>query len=311
MIDDHSDYARPMRIGLINELHGAPADPSTPTWASTRDRALAAEAAGFDSFVYEDAMRYPAEEQEIGVWESTAIAGALAAATSVIEFGPSVINAPYRSPAVVASSAQTLNEISGGRYILGVGAGNTSDYDQFGFAAEPRFSRFAEWIEILHGLVRGETVTYAGEYFTTDGAHLPLAGPGSVPIVIAGGGPKMLGLVARFADEWNWWTYNETPAEAGERLGPLLDTLSAHCEDAGRDPASLKRSLDVYSVVAPGHTVEDADGATTGSPDEIASTLLAIGALGFGEVRCNVLPQTTDAIESMTDVVRLVHETDA
>lgn len=299
-----------MRIGLINELHGRPTDDGMqPSWDGIRTRAVTAEQVGFDIFVYEDALMYGEGRHAVGVWESMTLSGALAASTSTIRFGQSVVNSPYRNPAIVASMAETLNEISHGRYVLGIGAGNTEDYAAFGLPADKRYSRFADSISIVHELLRAEESTHSGEFSTTGGARLVLKGPEQVPIVVAGGGPKMLRLAAKHGDGWNWWAYDKQSPAAIETLTPILAELDVACHEIGRDPLDLERTLDVYSVVAPGFDpteVSDIENAIAGSSDEIASALLAFGSAGFSEVRCNVLPQSIEAIEAMADVVAVV-----
>ena len=303
-------YRGCMRIGLINELHGRPSDDGThPSWDSVRTRAVTAEQVGFDIFVYEDALMYGEGRRAIGVWESMTLSGALAAVTSRIKFGQSVVNSPYRNPAILASMAETLNEISHGRYVLGIGAGNTEDYVAFGFPSDRRYSRFAESIKIVHDLLRAGESTQSGTFATTEDARLVLKGPGEVPIVVAGGGPKMLRLAAKYGDGWNWWAYDKQPLAAMEGLAPILTELDLACQESERDPLDLDRTLDVYSVVAPGFdptAVSDIENPIAGSSDEIAAALLAFGSAGFDEVRCNVLPQSAEAIEAMAEVVATV-----
>lgn len=308
-----------MRIGLINQLHGNPQRPETaPSWDSVSNRARTAEAAGFDTFVFEDALLYRGDTTTDGVWESMTIAAALAATTDRIELGQSVVNSPYRSPALTARMADTIDEIAGGRYVFGLGAGNTpdSDYVAFGFPTDHRFSRFAEAITIIHGLLKTGSVDFSGDYYTVRGGELVLRGPRpqGPPIVIAAGGPRMLDLVARFGDGWNWWGWDETIEQIGERLTPIIETLEQACERHGRDHNSILRSIDVYTVVPPdfGDRLGDDGGPDlanpiTGSPDEIASYIASLGDLGFSEVRVDVWPKTPDAIEAMTPVVELVH----
>lgn len=298
-----------MRIGLINQLHGRPGA-SPPTWGSVLERARVAESVGFDIFVFEDALMYRGEETTDGVWESMTIAGALASATSTIEFGQSVVNSPYRAPALVASMATTLDEISGGRYVLGVGAGNTpdSDYLGFGFPTDHRFSRFAEWIHVVHTLLRSGDVDCEGRFWTASGGELVLRGPHAEGprLVIAGGGEKMLDLVARYADQWNWWGWDESQEQLESRLGVLIEQLEAACFDAGRDPGSLGHTLDLYSVVLPGADHEFQH-PVTGPTDEIASQILRLGEMGFGEVRVDVFPKTIDGVAAMEPVIKAVH----
>lgn len=304
-----------MRIGLYIRLYGRPgAETPPPTWGSIREQALAAEAAGFDLVVLEDALWMPDEGGNLGLWESVSVAAALAASTSSIGIGHAVINSPYRNPTLVAKIAETLDEVSGGRYTLGIGLGNTpDDYGPFGFEADRRYSRFAEAIRIIHDLLREGRADVDGEFYRASGAELVLRGPRpqGPPIVVAGAKPKMLRLAARYGDGWNWWTGEPDDPMA---LRPIVDELERACEETGRDPSTLVRSIDVFSVAASAGDdgVAVPEGVLAGSPESVAERLLAYGGLGVEEVRCNpwFAPgvSTSEAIASMGDVVRLVHE---
>jgi len=303
-----------MRIGLINELHGRPnTEMPAPSWDSIRERATTAETVGFDMFVFEDALLYRGEESTDGSWESVSVAGAVAAATGRIAFGQSVVNSPYRSPAMTAKIADTLDEISAGRYVLGIGAGNTSDsdYEAFGFPTDRRYSRFAEAIHIIHGLLKNGSVDFEGEFYTAKQAELVLRGPREQgpPINIAAGGPKMLQLVAKYADAWNWWAWDETIPALSTRLEPIVATLETACDAEERDFASLERTFDLYTVVPSEFSADglEMQNPVTGSSEEIASFVLSLGELGFDEVRCDVFPKTMSAIEAMQPVIELVH----
>lgn len=308
-----------MRLGLINQLHGRPDGPvPAPNWKSISDRATAAEAAGFDMFVFEDALLYRGEESTDGVWESVAVAAALAATTSRIDLGQSVVNSPYRPPAMTAKIAETIDEISGGRFVLGIGAGNTpdSDYEAFGIPTDKRFSRFAEAIQIIHGLLKTGSFDFEGEFYSVKRAELVLRGPrkNGPPINIAAGSPKMLTLAARYGDAWNWWGWDETLEQVKVRLTPIIDLLERACEGQGRDPSTLARTFDLYTVVPEAFRsrIGSAEGLkvaqpVTGTSEEIAEFILSLGALGFGEVRCDLWPKETAAVEAMAPVVKLVH----
>jgi alkanesulfonate monooxygenase SsuD/methylene tetrahydromethanopterin reductase-like flavin-dependent oxidoreductase (luciferase family) len=304
-----------LKIGVYIRLLGRPdRPPRAPSWRSIRDQALAAESAGFDLVVLEDALEYIDDAGPIGVWESVSMAAAVAAATSTIGIGHAVINSPYRAPALTAKVAATLDEIAGGRYTFGIGLGNTpDDYPLFGIDADPRFSRFAEAIQIIDALLRHGRSDFEGTYYRAPGAELVLRGPrpGGPPIVIASGKPKAMRLVARWADEWNWWVAER---DAMPALRELVAEMDRACEELGRDPATLRRSLDVFSVAVPGTPAVD-----PGSPElqidgtsaAIADALLAFGELGFAEVRLNLRApadaQRTEAIAWMADVVSRVH----
>lgn len=303
-----------MRIGLINELHGKPvAGVAQPGWEAIKERALTAERVGFDIFVFEDALMYRGEDGTDGVWESMTVAGAIAAVTDEIRFGQSVVNSPYRSPAMTAVMAETLNEISSGRYVLGIGAGNTadSDYEGFGFPKDKRYSRFAEAIHIIHTLLKTGTVDFSGEFYTCSRGELVLRGPDSdgPEINIAAGGAKMLELVAKYGDAWNWWAWDETNQEISTRFEPLIKGIEKALEHEGRDSATLRRTLDLYSVVPEGFPdeVPAMEKPITGSDNSIAERILELGQMGFNEIRCDVFPRTIEAIEAMRPVVEIVH----
>lgn len=297
-----------LRIGIVIALHGHEGD--APTWRHLRDQVLVAEAVGFDLAVIEDALLQPDDRRPTGYWESVSVAGGLAAATSRIEIGHSVINAPYRSAGLTAKIAETLNEIAGGRFFLGIGLGNTTDYEQFGIPADRRYGRFAESIQIIHRLLRAGHADFDGKYQSVSDARMVLRGPhsGGPPIVIAAQGPKMLRLAARYADGWNWWTSGRPDLE---RLAPIVAEVERACGQVGRDPSTLRRTLDVYSLDPLGRYAGPGE-AIGGTPDEIASTLLRFGELGFEEVRVNVYPLDSldalpRAIEALGDVVELLH----
>ena len=304
-----------MRIGLITQLHGRPdGDTPPPSWQSINERATIAEAGGFDMFVFEDALLYRGKESTDGVWESVSIAAAVAASTSRIDLGQSVVNAPYRSPAMLAQIADTIDEISGGRFVLGIGAGNTenSDYEAYGFPTDRRYSRFAEAIQIIHGLLKNGAIDFEGQFYTASKAELVLRGPRKEgpPINIAAGGPKMLQLVARYADAWNWWGWDETIEQIDERLRPIISLLENACESEDRHPSTLGRTFDLYTVVPEGFDTGGLEmkQPVTGTDEAIAEYILSIGELGFEEVRCDVFPKTAAAVEAMHPVVEIVHK---
>lgn len=305
-----------MRIGLVIGLHGTAAE--GPRWETISAQAQAAEAVGFDLIVLEDALMAPDEQQPMGYWEAVAMAAAVAARTERIEIGHSVLNAPYRPASLTAKIADTLDEISGGRYVFGIGLGNTPlDYGPFGIDADRRYSRFADAIRVIHPLLKEGKASHAGQYHRADAAELILRGPRpeGPPIVIAGQGPKMLRLVAEYADGWNWWTTSSDH----EELRPIVAELDATCTEVGRDPVSLTRSLDVYSIVPPG--VGTARGGNAppggrrgmgGTDVEIGDLLLRFGDLGFDEVRCNLVDpegstSLVERVEAMRGVVERVH----
>jgi len=297
-----------MLIGIYLRLFGRPNTvPGPPSWASIREAAVAAEAVGFDRVVLEDVLLYLGEDNNDGLWDPVSIAAAIAASTSRIGIGHAVLNNPYRHPAIVARMAATLDEISGGRYSLGIGLGNTpDDYPRFGVPADRRYSRFEESIQVISGLLRTGRVQFEGEFVRVPDGELVLRGPRphGPPIVVAAGRPRMLRLAAKHADEWNWWTAEPTAVDA---MRDLVEEVGRACEEVGREPASLARSIDLFSFDPP-----DRHGATDAvSAPEIASQILAWETLGFGEARINLrVPDgmpVAEAVAAMSEVAAIVH----
>jgi alkanesulfonate monooxygenase SsuD/methylene tetrahydromethanopterin reductase-like flavin-dependent oxidoreductase (luciferase family) len=304
-----------MRIGLVVGVHGTHAE--HPRWADILAQVVAAEKAGFDLVVVEDALFARGQTESVGFWESVSIVAGLAAATERIGIGHSVLNAPYRSPGLTASIATTLDEISGGRYVLGIGMGNTpDDYEPFGIDVDKQFSRFADALPIVTDLLRTGHSDRAGVFHRARGAELVIRGPRpqGPPVIVAAKGPRMLRLAAELGDGWNWWT------SSGRDMSDLTQTtteLDQACREVGRDPSTLRRTLDVYSVSPPaprrpGSEPDRPANVISGSAREIAEVLLGFGTLGFDEARVDLAVQggpdgRASAIASMAAVVDIVH----
>ncbi|HET8593985.1 MAG TPA: TIGR03560 family F420-dependent LLM class oxidoreductase [Intrasporangium sp.] len=172
--------------------------------------------------------------------ESTAALAALAAATTRVRLGTLVLGNTYRHPAVVANWAASVDRISEGRVLLGVGAGwQANEHEQYGIGLPPpaeRLARLDEACSVIRGLLSESVVTFEGRYYRlADAVCEPKPVQARLPLLIGGKGDRMLRLVARHADEWNMWATPETIRERGA-------ILDRHCEQVGRDPSSIKRS---------------------------------------------------------------------
>jgi probable F420-dependent oxidoreductase len=185
--------------------------------------ARAAEEVGFESIWVGDHLLY--EQPERGPWEAWTLLSALAAATSTVRLGPLVACAGFHPPAVLAKMAATIDEVSQGRFVLGIGSGwNRREFDAFGIPYERRVSRFEEAFTIIRGLLAGERVTLDGAYHRADDVVLLPKPARRTPIMIGSNGPRMLSIALPHADAWNtWWDdYGNTPEgfqALHERLG--------------------------------------------------------------------------------------------
>jgi alkanesulfonate monooxygenase SsuD/methylene tetrahydromethanopterin reductase-like flavin-dependent oxidoreductase (luciferase family) len=203
--------------------------------------------------------------------------------------------------------ADTVEEISGGRLILGIGAGDFEDeHRSFGFRWDHRVSRFAEAVEIITGLLRDGHVDHTGGYYEALDCELRPRGPrpGGPPIMIGalGSGPRMLGLVARYADIWNGWlAFGDNRPEA---VPPLREAVDAACLEIGRDPHTLSRSVSLGVAVLGRDDPENEP--IRGEPAEIAETLLDFAGEGITEVQIDLAPSNLAGIEAFAPVLELL-----
>jgi F420-dependent oxidoreductase-like protein len=216
---------------------------ATQPWTDVLEVARHAEETGWDGvwiadhFMGSGAGAFPPEQPTL---EAGSLVAALSAAVPRVRIGTLVYGNTYRHPAVVANMAATADHISGGRFVLGLGAGwQENEHEQYGIDLPPvreRVDRFAEALAIVRSLLREPTTTYAGEHYRlTDAVMEPKPVQDPLPILIGGRGDRMLRIVAEHADEWNMWASPEAFAERS-------DALDARCAAIGRDPAEIARS---------------------------------------------------------------------
>jgi alkanesulfonate monooxygenase SsuD/methylene tetrahydromethanopterin reductase-like flavin-dependent oxidoreductase (luciferase family) len=187
--------------------------------------ARAAEEVGFDSIWLGDHLLY----EDRGPWEAWTLMSALAAATSRVTIGPLVACAGFHPPGLIAKMAAMIDEISGGRFVLGLGAGwNRREFDAFGIPYDRRVSRFEEAFGIIRGLLDGERVTFSGSFHSADDAVLLPPPSRRIPLMIGSNGPRMLSIAAEHSQSWTtWWLdYGNTP----EGFASLQAGIPPHLE---------------------------------------------------------------------------------
>ena len=262
-----------MKIGFMPDDH-------QQRFATTQALALAAEDAGFESFWMADHLYFRFDDKERGIWEVFTFLSALAATTKRIKIAPMVACTSFRNPALLAKIADAMDEVSNGRFILGLGAGwHQPEYDAFGYPFDHLASRFEEALQIIVPLLREGHVDFTGKYVQAHDTKLIPRGPtpSGPPILIGAGRPRMLGLVAKYADAWNT-AWHLTPGAVTERYAKLL----AACEVEGRDPATLMLTAGTQArILAAGETPdpEQAEKAIWGTVEE-----MILAFRGFAEV---------------------------
>ena len=273
--------------------------------------ALAAEAAGFDSLWCGDHLLYDLRGGETrGPWEVWTTLAALAAVTEHIELGPLVASAGFHAPAMLAKQAATVDGISGGRLILGLGAGwNEREYRAFGFPFDRRVGRFAEAFTIITTLLRDGRIDYAGEFYRLENCVLdpPPTRPGGPPVMIGSLGERMLAIALPVADCWNMWysQYGNTVDGFASRCERVYELVAA----AGREPGSVAATAAVL-VRLPGGTGRTMGDYAKGSPPpvegsaaDIAGHLAALAALGATHLQLVLDPITQESIEVLGEVL--------
>jgi probable F420-dependent oxidoreductase len=242
--------------------------------------ARAAEECGFDSIWLGDHLLY--DDPERGPWEAWTLLSALAAVTERVRLGPLVACAGFRPPGLLAKMAATIDEVSGGRFVLGIGAGwNEREFRAFGIPFDHRVSRFEEAFAIVRGLLAGERVTFTGRFHSAEDAVLLPRPAGRVPLMIGSNGPRMLAAALPHADAWNTWyvDYGNT----AEGFAALNARISEAVERAGRDPADIVRSACAHVVLDPANPERKLEVPPIYAAD-VAARLRDLGEAGADEV---------------------------
>ena len=220
------------------------------------------------------------------VW---ALLPAIAAITSRIRLGPLVAPTSVHHPALLANRAASIDLISGGRFVLGLGAGwQINEHDAYGIplgTPGERVGRFEEAIQIVRSLLDHERTDFAGRFFTiTDAPMNPKPAQAKLPILVGSGGPRMMRIVARHADEWNTWG---DPAMVADRVGEI----ERACTEVGRDPLTLRRSAQALFFLcddeASAAALRDkvpAERSVVGTAGELVDIIGAYQTLGIDEL---------------------------
>lgn len=299
---------RPFEIGLVLPMGDSFVDGSTARWLDIRELALRAEELRFDTVWTADELLWrPPDGKPQGWWEGVAMTGAVAAATSRVKVGTWILSALHRNPGITAKAVETLDEISGGRFVFGLGSGHAGrQAHAFGLPEDHVYGRFEEAVEIIVPLLRQGRADFEGTFHAARDLEQRPVGPrpGRIPIMIGAKGPKMLRLAARHADIWSW--YVEERSDLSE-FGPHLAALEAACVEVGRDPATIGKSAGI--VVEPTSiTGSEAVLGTPvrGAPEEIADALRAFGSAGFTNLELVVWPPTLAALDALAPVLEML-----
>jgi alkanesulfonate monooxygenase SsuD/methylene tetrahydromethanopterin reductase-like flavin-dependent oxidoreductase (luciferase family) len=312
---------RPLKVGLMLAIGGG------LRWSELKAMAQHAEAVGFDSLWLPDHLLFDlgglfgqAGERRTGPWECWSVLASLAAITTRVDLGTIVACTAFRNPALLAKMADTVDEISSGRLILGLGGGaawNEVEFRAYGYPFDHLVGRFEEALQIIHPLLRTGAVDFRGKYYSAMECELQPRGPrpGGPPILIGAHHPRMFRLLAQYADFWNGYGVTEV-----EHIAPLREAVDAACIKAGRDPATLERTI-MLLVDLPGsesgsETIRRFRSGTwaadaypwlqppaTGTPDELAELLRAFAREGVSHIQLWLEPNTRAGVDAFAPIL--------
>jgi len=291
---------RPLKVGVQ-----LPEVEYEPRWTDLATMARVAEDIGLDSVWVGDHYLYRDADGARGPWEAWTQLAAIAAITSHIEIGPLVASTSFHEPGVLAKMAMTVDEISGGRLILGLGAGwNATEYAGFGFAYDHRISRFEEAFTIIRTLLRDGHIDHEGRYYTLRDCELLPRGPRpeGPPLLIGSSGPRMLRITMPHVQQWNAWYL--TYGNSADGLAEQRELVDAACRDVGRDPAEIERTVAAF-VRLPGAERQRAveTPAIEGAPEAITAVLRGFAAEGIDHVQLVIDPVTPAGVEALAPIL--------
>lgn len=254
-------------------------------WPEYLAMARAAEESGFDSIWLGDHLLFRGDGRpERAPWEAWTMLAGLAAVTERVSLGPLVACVAFHPPGLVAKMAATVDEISGGRFVLGLGAGwNQAEFRAFGIPADRPVQRFTESFTIARGLLAGERVSLDGEFHqVNDGVLLPVPRR-RIPLMVGSNGPRMLALTLPYVDAWNTWY--DGYGNAVDGFAQLNEQITAAALAAGRAPTEIARSACVLVVADPAATERPATPEAPGvGLDQVGAHLRGLEAAGADEV---------------------------
>ena len=294
-----------MKIGVVIQLVELSDLSRALSWNEIKDTVQLSEELGFDSIWVYDHLLYRNKGKTTGIWESWSMLSAMAAVSKHVELGTLVACNSFRNPALLAKMAHTLDEISGGRLILGLGAGwNQPEYEAFGIPYDHRVSRFEEAVQIIQPLLKTGQVDFSGKYYQAKECEIKPRSPRSegIPLMISAFGPRMMKIAAQYADLWNV-CYMSIPRSTEK----LTRSFKRACKLVARDLESIRLTYTIHLAFPDllGWKKDKKRGSLSGSAEEIAQTLKAYEQLGSAHLMFHLSPSTPEAYKRLANALKL------
>jgi alkanesulfonate monooxygenase SsuD/methylene tetrahydromethanopterin reductase-like flavin-dependent oxidoreductase (luciferase family) len=300
------ESGRPLKVGIQ-----LPEVEREVRWPELLDMIRAIEDLGFDSIWLGEHLLYRWPDRgPRGPWEAWTVMAAIAATTTRVDFGPLVACTNFHNPALLAKQATTIDEISGGRLVLGLGAGwNETEFRAYGFPYDHRVDRFEEAFTVIRTLLQDGAIDFDGRWYQIRDCELLPRGPrpGGPPLMIGSNGPRMLRTTVPHVQLWNTWFADIGNRPAG--VAALRTRVDDACRDTGQDPANIERTVAVL-VRLPGGAgrlqgeyAKDEAQPVEGSPAEMAEILREFAKEGISHVQLVVDPITQESIRALGPVL--------
>lgn len=290
---------RQMSLGLMIPIREGAMGGETPRFEDLVTMATTARDAGFEVIWFGDHLTMGDGEAMTGAWEAWTMMAGVAARVPGIHVGPLVTGAGFRNPGLVAKMSEAMDEISGGRFILGIGAGwNATEYHQFGYPYGYRASRLEEAVSIIRPLLRHGEADVQGRFWQANDAVNRPRGPRATgaPLLIGTNGDRLLNTVARHADAWN----SDWESDPG-RMAELIARVDAACDAIGRPRESLVKTGSARFAMD--ENASRREDLVTGTVDDMARRLVAFRDLGLRHLVCGLEPRTASSIAEFGEVI--------
>jgi probable F420-dependent oxidoreductase len=294
-----------VKVGLLVYTANVLPENTPRRYETIRAIARQAEADGFDSIWLADHLLYRDADRLTGIWECWTVLSALAEATRRVELGPLVLCNSLRNPAILAKMATTLDEVSQGRLILGIGAGwNEPEYQAFGLPFDHRVDRLEEALRVISPLLRDGRTDFAGQYYRARDCEIAPRGPRAAgpPLLVGGEGPRLLTLAARYGDMWNTG-YRGEP----ETMTEPLARIAAACREVGRNRATLDVTAFIrlwFPDLRPDRPAAP-ENLLTGTPQHIAAAMSGYADLGVPHIMFQCTPFNEESQRRLTEALQL------
>jgi alkanesulfonate monooxygenase SsuD/methylene tetrahydromethanopterin reductase-like flavin-dependent oxidoreductase (luciferase family) len=288
-----------MSFGLMIPIREGAMGGKTPRFEDLVTMVTTARDVGFEVIWFGDHFTMGEGEALNGAWEAWTMMAGVAARVPGVQIGPLVSAVSFRNPGIIAKMTEAMDEISGGRFILGLGAGwNATEYRQFGLPYDHRATRLEEALQIIRPLLREGAANFEGRFLQADEAvNLPRGPrPSGAPLLLGTNGDRLLKSVARYADAWNS-DWESDPAT----MASLIARVDVACDEIGRPRDSLIKTGSARFAM--GSATSQTGGMVSGSIDDMAHRLAAFRDLGLRHLVCGLELRTPSTIADFGEVI--------